>query len=52
MCTSEQRQLAIKLSREGFSLVLTDNDWKKKEEALTYGVKIPFTVVDGKVEEI
>lgn len=52
LCTTEQRQLAIRLKQEGYSLRITDNDKAAKEEALTYNAKIPFTVDDGVVTEL
>lgn len=47
LCTSAQRQLAIKLTREGYTLKITDQNKEAKQEALTFNTPIPFVVEDG-----
>lgn len=47
VCTTAQRQLAIRMRQEGYTLRMTNNDREAREEADTYGIPVPFKVEDG-----
>lgn len=52
LCTTAQRELAIRMRQEGYIIRMTNTDPEARKEAQEYEANIPFAVEDGIITQL